>query len=949
MTNSSQAKRSRRREEADLPKLKLSPSLYRGGHDDRVSSDRTWRLHLVKFAAAIILTISILFGLATKTAAADGPLAWPAITKEARPWAFWWWMGSAVDKTNLAHELQRYHDAGMGGVHIIPIYGAKGWESNYITYLSPKWMDMMGYAVSKARSLGMDVDITTGTGWCFGGPNVSDEDANASVVTKTYTVTAGEKLKEKFDRKVIQALVAFSPEGKCVEITRKITADGDVNWTAPEGSWRVYAISQKPSGQKVKRAAPGGEGWMLNLIYPDAMRRFLQRFTDAFAKYNGPKPRAQYHDSYEYRSDWSPVFFKEFRKRRGYDLQCELPALFSRSSDDHTARVKTDYRETVSDIMADESLPIWVKWSHQHGFITRDQAHGSPGNLLDLYADADIPETEMFRLDRSVLISKFASSAAHLKGGKLTSAETGTWLKEHFTEKLSDMKYLQDDMFLAGINHIFYHGTCYSPDQAPWPGWVFYASYEMNPRNSVWHDVPTLNAYAARCQAVLQSGKPDNDVLLYWPIYDFWQTEGGLLPHLKIHGPDWFDAQQISKAAGLLWHRGFGFDYVSDHWLQSAKVRNGKVDLPGGEYRVVAVPACEFMPLETLDKLLALARSGTTVIFQDHLPTDVPGWGDLEKRRSKFHKALGKLELTDAGNGLKQARLRRGHVVVGDLEAALILAGVKREPMTDLPGVFFIRRSFDGGHNYFIANRSDKDCAGWVDLGVPAWSAAILDPMNGQVGVVATRQKPNGVLEVYLQLGAGESIILRSFDHMQITGPKWTYWRPASPGREIKGDWHVEFLSGGPTLPPSFTSTNLASWTALGGQEAQRFAGTARYSIHFDAPDERSGPWFLSLGEVCQSARVRLNGRDLGTLITPPFRIEVDGLKPKDNVLEVDVTNVSANRIRDLDRRGVKWKIFHDINFVNQNYRPFDASNWPLYDSGLLGPVTLTAAAPLTP
>jgi len=87
---------------------------------------------------------------------------------------------------------------------------------------------------------------------------------------------------------------------------------------------------------------------------------------------------------------------------------------------------------------------------------------------------------------------------------------------------------------------------------------------------------------------------------------------------------------------------------------------------------------------------------------------------------------------------------------------------------------------------------------------------------------------------------------------------------------------------------------------------------------------------------------VRLNDVDLGTLFTPPFRARVGALMPHGNVLEVKVTNVSANRIRDLDRRGVNWRNFHDINFVNINYRPFDASNWPLTDSGLLGPVLLT-------
>src|SRR5690606_35091737 len=107
--------------------------------------------------------------------------------------------------------------------------------------------------------------------------------------------------------------------------------------------------------------------------------------------------------------EWAPDFFKQFEKRRGYKLQYELPVLFG-DAGERTARVLADYRETVSDIVIEESLPQWVKWSQKHGFITRNEAHGSPGNLLDLYALADVPETEMFRLDRNKLISKFASS-----------------------------------------------------------------------------------------------------------------------------------------------------------------------------------------------------------------------------------------------------------------------------------------------------------------------------------------------------------------------------------------------------------------------------------------------------------------------------------------------------------------------------------------------------------
>ena len=309
---------------------------------------------------------------------------------------------------------------------------------------------MLRLTVTEAAKRDLGVDMTTGSGWCFGGPQVTDLEANALVVVKTLGLAPGQKLAEKFDRKATQALVAFGPDGKGLELTGQISDDGTVDWTAEGGPWRIYALSQKPSGRRVKRAAPGGEGHMLNLLSPGAMRHYLQRFDEAFARYDGPKPRGQYHDSYEYQSEWSPELLAEFEKRRGYRLQTELPALFGDGDSEHAARVKCDYRETISDMMVEETLPLWVQWARRHGFITRNQAHGSPGNLLDLYAVADIPETEMFHTDRNILVSKFASSAAHVTGRKLVASETGTWLKEHFTETLGDMKYLLDDLFLSG-------------------------------------------------------------------------------------------------------------------------------------------------------------------------------------------------------------------------------------------------------------------------------------------------------------------------------------------------------------------------------------------------------------------------------------------------------------------------------------------------------------------
>jgi hypothetical protein len=229
-----------------------------------------------------------------------------------------------------------------------------------------------------------------------------------------------------------------------------------VRWKPDAGAWKVYAVLEKSGGRKVKRAAPGGEGYMLNPFYGAAIDNYLKRFDEAFKNYDGPMPRAIYHDSYEYFSEWSPDLFDEFEMRRGYRLQDHLPEMFGNRNDDTTARVKCDYRETISDMMVENFTKKWAQWAYGRHMKARDQAHGSPGNLLDLYETATISETEMFSRDREMLICKFASSAAHIRGEPLVSSETGTWLSEHFNEKLEEMKRLVDELYVSGINHVFY-------------------------------------------------------------------------------------------------------------------------------------------------------------------------------------------------------------------------------------------------------------------------------------------------------------------------------------------------------------------------------------------------------------------------------------------------------------------------------------------------------------
>ena len=899
----------------------------------------------------LLLFLIPLFPLVMATAQPTGPMEWPEPTSTTRPATYWWWPASAVDPANITKQLEVFQAAGLGGVHIIPIYGAKGAEGRSIPYLTPRWLEMLHHTVTEAARLGMFVDLTTGTGWCFGGPNVEPRDANAVVVPAVHEVKPGTTLDLRLDPAAVQCAAAVAADGQYLDLTRRVGGDGTFSWPAQAGGpWQVFVVTQKPSPQKVKRPAPGGEGPMLNLLYSAAMPRYLERFSTAFAALPKPWPRAMYHDSYEYVSNWSPDLLAQFAKRRGYELQREFPAFFGSAKSERAARVLCDYRETVSDIMAEESLPAWAAWCRQRGLLTRNQAHGSPGNLLDLYATADIPETEMFHRDRNKLVSKLASSAAHVAGKRLVSSETGTWLREHFTETLGDMKLLVDDLFLSGVNHIFYHGCCYSPDDVPWPGWLFYASYEMNPRNPVWHDVDALNAYATRCQSVLQAGESDNDVLLYWPIHEIWQKCGPPEMKLSVHAREWLEDQPFGKAAALLWSRGWAFDYVSDRVLATAAVDGTHLRLPGGTYRTVAVPRCQHMPLATMQKLVSLAKAGGTVIIEGELPTDVPGWGALEARRAQLRDLLGSIPLSAVPDGgVREARPGTGRILVGALDDCLAAAGIARESLTSVDGLQFVRRRIEGGRHYFLVNQSDKTVCGWVSLAMDAKSAVLLDPMTGRRSVPGLRPEGGGRTGVRLELPPKASVIVRAFTGEEALVPPSPVWAEAGPAVAIPGEWSIEFVSGSPGLPPAYHTAKPAPWSARDDEACRNFSGTARYTVRFDAPAAPATAWHLDRGEVFQSARVTLNGQALGTFFVPPMRLPLPGLEAMDNVLEIEVTSVAANRIRDLDRRKVAWRIFHDINFVNIDYKPFDASNWDTTPSGLAGPVRLLPMKPVMP
>jgi hypothetical protein len=672
------------------------------------------------------------------------------------------------------------------------------------------------------------------------------------------------------------------------------------------------------------------------------------------AEADGTPPRAFYYDSFENRGNWCPELLESFRQLRGYPLEEHAEAMAGRGDPDHARRVVCDYRETLSDVLIGRVEQI-ARWGKQRRSGLRMQAHGAPANLLDMYAAAEIPETEVFgasvfdipgyrrdpkwiRPDRqSDLVNRFASCAAHVAGRNVVISESFTWLRNHYHTAPSHVKAESDKLLLNGINCIYYHGVCFAPKRTAWPGWLFYASTQANARNSIFRDIPVLNAYLTRCQSVLQEGSPHNDVLLYWPVYDLWMGGGNREQRFSVHHPAWIEDTACGHAGRWMIDHGYTFDFVSDRQLLRVHCDDGALLTEGASrYRTVLVPAAKVMKIETVRQLLKLAEDGATVLFWKGLPQGVPGWRDHADRKQRLADVWAGISLRGG-----EASVGDGKVVArGDLGELLDAAGIGREPLVD-HGLQFIRRQGPVCVSYFVVNHSAKSVNAWVPLASSCRSAVMMDPMTARTGVAPIRVAGERV-EVYLQMQPGETRLLRTFPDKVIAGPAWTIRQPSGESVTIAEKWQVHFVEGGPVLPEAFATQQLKCWTQLGDEQTKRFAGAARYTTTFELPEANHDGWFLDLGDVRESARVWVNGRPAGVVVAHPFRVDVTGLlKAGSNELAIEVTNLSANRIRDLDLRGVDWKKFHDINFVDHMYKPFDASGWDLKPSGLLGPVAL--------
>lgn len=886
---------------------------------------------------------------------------WPQTTKEMKPWTRWWWLGAAVDKPNLTRELQLFEKAGFGGVEITPIYGAKSYEKKYISFLSPQWMEMLDHTVQESNRLGLGVDMNLGTGWPFGGPQISPKEAATRLFLDEHVLKQGDQL--LFPLKIsdtkqthynLQALRAYTTSGEEINLDEFIQHDR-ATWTAPS-EVTVIALFSGKTRQQVKRAAPGGEGFTLDHLGKASVQTYFSRFDEVFS---GKKLgiRAFFNDSYEvYGANWTDEFLRVFEQKKRYRLQDHLWDFTGKSENaDKQARLKSDYREVTSYILATNFLEPFTRFSGQHGAVSKNQAHGSPGNLIDLYANTDIAECETFgssyfaipglrrdsadirNVDPDPMMAKFASSATNTSGKKYTSSETFTWLTEHFKTSLSQAKPEVEDLFLAGVNHVFFHGTTYSPEEVAFPGWLFYASVNFVPHNPFWGHLNGLNSYITRVQSILQTAKADHEILVYWPVWDIWNDAKGLDKPLKVHDVDeWLHPTAFYQESKLLQRLGYCFDFATDAIIERAKVVDNKIQTSAEAlpYKVIYVPTSRYFSEKTFANLLKLAEQGATVIFQT-LPREVPGFAHHQERKAQLDDLIAKLGFgKDQEN--QYARYGKGAIyLTKDVHSALDTEHLFGERIVRSGLKFARRKSVDKAY-YYVVNHGKNMVDDYFRLNTEGEKYTLLDPQTGDAYNLPVKDDM-----IRLQIRPGYAWIV------QVSGDSsnhktFRYQENLLEEAVLSSHWKVSFVSGGPELPVARTVQQLTSWTEWGDAKANKFSGTAAYETVFELTKDHEKSYLLKLGRVAESAKVFVNGQEAGVVWAHPFELDIAKyLTSGENTLRVEVANLMANRIRDLDQRGVSWRNYHEINFVNIDYKDFDASRWQLQESGLTGPVKL--------
>jgi len=760
-----------------------------------------------------------------------------------------------------------------------------------------------------------------------------------------------------------QSSQSWIGSGRIVDLSDKMDVRGKLSWNAPAGNWTILRFGNVNTGRRNGPAPKEATGFECDKLSTAGADLHFAGYIGRISAAGGPAGHGRLQgmvlDSWECLTQtWTPAMEQEFARRRGYALCNWLPALAGYVIDGHarSERFLRDWRATVNDLLVENFFGRLAELGHERGMkLSFETAIGdvSPGDILQYFGKADIPMCEFWQpndphwggLETKPIAPTV--SAAHIYGKPRIAAESFTNVALRWDEHPFMLKHLADRYFTYGLTHLIFHTYTHNPRMDAVPGSSFGAGIGTPfLRNQTWwKHMPLFTRYLARCQHMLEQGRPVADVLWYL---------GDELDH-KPRQDTPFPA-------------GFHFDYLNqDVFLNRLRVVDGNLTTPEGvAWKLLWLRDCPRLTPETLERLRELVRAGATVLGRPPLQNASLSGGTAAD--AKFTGLARELWGDNAGaNGNRQ--IGAGHLIWGwAIDRALAELSIEPDVIGASSATWCHRRTEDADI-YFVAAARDRTLRAnlsfraqgrteiWdpltgtrrpafvfrrqgsrtvVPLDLPAAGSAFVVFRKGESEPVATRIEHDGAVLVdagdMTRCDKGTPPRVQGLKHEEEIQPwvehrlaacevvdggtKLLAWEPGhyrvlrdaktvadltidgAPAIPLDGLWTLSFPRGW-DAPERLELPKLMQWSELESPAARSFSGSAIYNTEFKldalSPENRV---LLDLGQVANIAEVAVNGKAVGTLWTAPFRADITGfLKPGVNSIAVTVTNTWRNRL----------------------------------------------------
>ncbi len=728
--------------------------------------------------------------------------------------------------------------------------------------------------------------------------------------------------------------------GSVVILTDLMQPDGTLDWQVPDGIWHIFVFRQIPTRQPVIGASGIGPQLVLDHLNKAAFAAHATRVGDplvhAAGSDIGSSLRAIFCDSLELQQYvfWSDDFLEQFKKRRGYDLTPYLAILRQPGYNDfyfsHPGglplfdvaeggdAIRADYWKTVSELIFEGFYHPFDEWAKQNNMLSRVQAHGAPADLLKLYGDASIPETEELDGNNTVNFMKLASSAAYDYGRRLVGSESFVFRGNPYITTPESIKANSDKLFISGENEIIYHGFPYDfDDGTKGIGWFPFQgqfSSHINEHNPIWPFIGKVNEYITRLQYIAQQGTSDLQVAIFRSSLN--EEDTGPTPASGLV-KDPFPAIEVSLTSA-----GYSFGFVSEDVLLGSSAKASELTTKGGgRYAALIIPHETSVSTQLVRALKAFADARLPIAFVGGMPGENVSFKNLQQDRERVVSGLRDVSQTESA-----IQLADGTAAVSRL-ATIVQPQLRFTSGAVLP---FVKRSIGATRFYLLTNPTDKATSTTVEFAEEA-IPELWDPWTGDVNQVAFRRE-SGHISVDAALPPFGSELLAfnraHRDKAENTTVSWTETKAQNVG---EAGWTVDAVGNsekGIGIDLHVKMTKLTDW--LDEPTLRTFSGRATYRTHVSvsADDLKSAKRILlDLGELRDAGEVRVNGAAAASLVVHPFSVDIRSLLHEgENQIQVTVVNSLTNYVST-----IQWP----------KNSPSQMGHFPPISAGLLGPVVL--------